>query len=104
MNCYLPSKVIIIQARGISISILFQSHVEVVFIQVDGVIFVAIRSPNKSDGRGLIVEGRRALEIFTVVFTPSTVGRRLKRKDRDEQKLKLEFNLASLAKRFCALQ
>jgi len=46
------SKVIIIQARGISISILFQSHVEVVFIQVDGVIFVAIRSPYKSDGRG----------------------------------------------------
>jgi hypothetical protein len=91
-NCYLPAKVIIIQARGISICILFQSHVEVVFIQVDGIIFVAIRSPNKSNGRGFIVEGRRALEIFTVVFTPSTVGRRLKGENRNEIKKKYLTN------------
>ena len=69
----IPSEVVIVQCWSISIGVLFKTHVEVILIKVDSRILVAIRSTNKSHGRSLVVKAWRALQIFTVVFTPSAV-------------------------------
>ena len=73
------TKVVIVQAGGIAISVLFVASVEVVFVEVEGIIFVAIGSTYESDGTGQVVEAGIALQIEANAFAPSTINRTLKK-------------------------
>ena len=73
------AKVVIVQAGGIAISVLFVASVEVVFVEVEGIIFVAIGSTYESDGTGQVVEAGIALQIEANAFAPSTINRTLKK-------------------------
>ena len=74
------TKVVIVQAGGIAISVLFVASVEVVFVEVEGIIFVAIGSTYESDGTGQVVEAGIALQIEANAFAPSTINRTLKKR------------------------
>ena len=73
------AKVVIVQAGGIAISVLFVASVEVVFVEVEGIIFVAIGSTYESDGTGQVVKAGIALQIEANAFSPSTINRTLKK-------------------------
>ena len=74
-----PAQVVVVQAGGIAISVLFVSSIEIVFVQVEGVIFVPIGSTHESDGAGQVVKAGIALQIEANAFAPSTINRTLKK-------------------------
>ena len=73
---YVPAKVVIIEARLISVSVLFASAVKGVFEKVQCIVLVSVGGSSKSDGTGLIVKG--AWQVFTIIFTPCTISGGLK--------------------------
>ena len=77
VNCeYVPAKVVIIEARLISISVLFASAVKGVFEKVQCIVLVSVGGSRKSDGTGFVVKSAR--QVFTVIFTPCTISGSLK--------------------------
>ena len=72
------AQVVVVQAGGIAISILFVSSIEIVFVQIEGIIFVPIGSTHESDGTGQVVKAGIALQVEANAFAPSAVNSSLK--------------------------
>jgi len=70
-----PSKVVIVEGRGISVEVLLSTHEVLPVVEVDGVVFVTIWSSSQPDGRCLLVKD--GLEVCAIVFTPSVKFGRL---------------------------